>query len=75
LPSRFQQGICGSAGEACQFVAEEHHASHLYFLQQADNASGEGLQVLLPKLSSGVRLALREVQEVLEEVQVHQLRF
>jgi hypothetical protein len=74
-PLHSQQGICGSSGEAWQFVAEEHHASDLYLLQQADHAAREGLQVLLPKLPPGLRLALREVQEVLQEVQMYQLRF
>ena len=57
-----------------QFVAEEHHPPDLYFVQQADNASREGVQVLLPKLSPGLHLALREVPEVLQKVQVYQLR-
>jgi len=57
-----------------KYVAEEHHASDLYLMQQADNAARRGFALLLSKLSPGLHLALRAMQEVLEKIQVHQLQ-
>jgi hypothetical protein len=54
-----------------QSVAEECVPPDLYILQQADYACREGVEVLLSELPSGLRVEVREVQEVLQEVQVH----